>query len=60
MPKGCHADCPCKCHSMKLSDKQKEKIKKNSSWIDHVKEYQKSHNCTFKQALKEAKESYKK
>lgn len=60
MPKGCPSGCVCKCHSMKLSEKQQRTIKNESLWITHVKEYQKSHNCSYKEALKQAKESYKK
>ena len=32
----------------------------NSNWINHVKEYSKKHNISYKQALKEAKKTYKK
>ena len=33
---------------------------KTSKWIDHVKAHSKKHNISYKQALKSAKESYKK
>jgi hypothetical protein len=33
---------------------------KSSKWIDHVKAHSKTHNISYKQALKAAKESYKK
>lgn len=31
-----------------------------SPWIQHVKSYMVTHNCTYKQALSRASESYKK
>ena len=31
-----------------------------NSWIEHVKQYAKSHNVSYKQALKGAKSSYTK
>lgn len=36
-------------------------LKKNtrSNWIIHVKKYQNKHNCSYKEALKEAKKTYK-
>jgi hypothetical protein len=34
--------------------------KKTSSWIEHVKNYAKAHNISYKKALTEAKPSYKK
>ena len=37
-----------------------DKPKKTSPWIAHVKAYMKEHNCSFKEALKKAKETYKK
>lgn len=30
-----------------------------SNWIDHVKSFQKKHNCSYKDALKGAKQTYK-
>lgn len=30
-----------------------------SSWIEHVKKYQKTHNCSYKQALQLSSESYR-
>jgi len=33
---------------------------KTSKWIDHVKAHSKEHNISYKQALKSAKETYKK
>lgn len=30
-----------------------------SNWINHVKKYAKEHNITYKNALKEAKKTYK-
>ena len=35
-------------------------IKKQNSWIEHVKAYQAENKCTYAQALKEAKATYKK
>ena len=31
-----------------------------SSWINHVKEYAKTHNISYKDALKKASSTYKK
>ena len=31
-----------------------------SSWIEHVKAYSKKHNISYKDALKQAKSTYKK
>ena len=31
-----------------------------SAWIQHVKDYQKAHNCSYKEALKKAAMTYKK
>lgn len=31
-----------------------------SSWINHVKEYSKKHNISYKEALKKAGSTYKK
>lgn len=31
-----------------------------SSWINHVKEYSKKHNVSYKEALKKAGSTYKK
>jgi len=43
------------------SEPIKEGIKsKSSKWIDHVKAHSKTHNISYKQALKAAKETYKK
>ena len=39
---------------------KKEKGLKSSKWIDHVKAHSKEHNISYKQALKSAKETYKK
>lgn len=35
-------------------------IKKTSNWIQHCKDYAKKHNVSYKQAMKDAKASYKK
>lgn len=35
-------------------------IKKTSSWVQHCKDYAKKHNISYKQALKDAKTTYKK
>ena len=37
-----------------------QKTKKSSSWIEHVKAYQKANNVSYKQAMKDAKASYSK
>ena len=34
--------------------------KNTEKWLDHVKEYKKKHNCTYKEALSKASASYKK
>jgi len=39
---------------------KKGKSLKSSKWIDHVKAHSKEHNISYKQALKSAKDSYKK
>lgn len=31
-----------------------------NDWISHVKKYQEEHNVSYKQAMKDAKDSYKK
>ena len=31
-----------------------------NEWISHVKKYQQEHNVSYKQAMKDAKDSYKK
>jgi len=36
----------------------KKKVAKKSSWIDHVKNYMKNYNVSYKQALKDARPSY--
>jgi hypothetical protein len=35
-------------------------IKKTNPWIEHVKAYQAENNCTYAEALKASKASYKK
>ena len=30
-----------------------------NSWVAHVKAYQAKHGCTYKEAMKRAKETYK-
>ena len=37
-----------------------QKTKKSSSWIEHVKAYQKQNNVSYKQAMKDSKASYSK
>ena len=34
--------------------------KNTDKWLNHVKEYKKKHNCTYKEALSKASASYKK
>jgi len=40
--------------------KSKSKSKKTSSWLEHVKQYSKAHNMSYKDAMKASKASYKK
>ena len=35
-------------------------IKKANKWLEHVKQCQKTHNLSYKEAMKKAKETYKK
>ena len=35
-------------------------VKKGNPWLKHVKAYQAKHNCSYKDALKGAKATYKK
>jgi hypothetical protein len=47
-----------------LLEKEKKKLiqkgyGKKSAWITHVKEYQKKHGCSYKEALQKSKVSYK-
>lgn len=57
MPKidSCVMGCSCKCHRV---TKPKKQIT-NEKWIQHVKAYKEQHNCTYKEALQEAKKTYK-
>jgi hypothetical protein len=35
-------------------------VKKPSSWIEHIKNYAKEHNISYKEAMTKGKASYKK
>ena len=45
---------------MTTFDKPEKPKKKSSSWIEHVKAYQKQNNVSYKQAMKDSKASYSK
>ena len=32
----------------------------HNKWVDHIKEYQRQHNCSYKEAMKGAKDTYQK
>lgn len=43
----------------KVTKKTKGGVSAGNKWIDHVKAYQKKHNCSYTEALKKAGASYK-
>lgn len=43
-----------------LSELEQEGYGKKLSWVDHVKAYQKANNCSYKEAMRGAKRTYKK
>ena len=45
---------------VKKASTESQKTKKSSSWIEHVKAYQKENNVSYKQAMKDAKSTYSK
>jgi hypothetical protein len=43
-----------------LAEKRLGKGLNTNPWVQHVKAYAKEHGCTYKEAMKKAKETYKK
>jgi hypothetical protein len=39
---------------------KEKRVGKSSSWISHVKAYQKQHGCSYREAMVKAKASYQK